>query len=128
MNCHSFISEFDTLEREEVLQLFAQCIAQLPATQKIVLAMYYHENLQLAEIATALGLTECEIDQMRAKALGALQTKLADQIGLTALPAGFDNVTQTSQGSRQPGAGPEKRCMFRRFRGPFPVGRATGSA
>ena len=79
MNCHFLISKFDALEHDEVLQLFVRCIAELPPTQKTVLAMYYHEHLQPAEIATAFGLTEFEIDQIRAKALAALQTMLAAQ-------------------------------------------------
>ena len=79
MNSHSLVFE---LEREDVLQLFVHCLAQLSLTEKTVLAMYYHENLQLAEKATGFGLTELEVDQMRAKALDTFQTKLAAEIGL----------------------------------------------
>ena len=89
MNSHSSISEFDAFERNEVLSLLVQCIAQLPPTQKTVLAMYYHENWQPAEIAACVGLTECEIDQIRAETLALLQTMLAGQLGLAELPVGF---------------------------------------
>jgi RNA polymerase sigma factor for flagellar operon FliA len=65
--------EFDVLQRDDVLELLVQCIAQLPLTPKRVLAMYYHENLGLAEIAACLDLTECEIEQIRAETVGLLQ-------------------------------------------------------
>lgn len=89
MNCYrigSLTWEFDASERIEVLSLLVQCIEQLPQMSKKVLAMCYEENLQLAEIATALGLTEYEVDQMRAKTLDLLQTMLATQLRFTELP------------------------------------------
>jgi hypothetical protein len=98
MNSHSSISDFDAFDRNEVLSLLVQCIAELSPTQKTVLALYYHENLQLAEIATCVGLTECEIDQIRAETLALLRTMLAAQIGLAELPVGFDNVAEHGSG------------------------------
>jgi DNA-directed RNA polymerase specialized sigma24 family protein len=74
------IWDFDTFDRAEVLSLLAQCVARISQIPKKVLAMYYYENLQVAEIATGLGLTEYEIDQMRAKTLDLLQTVLATQL------------------------------------------------
>ena len=78
----SLICEFDASERDEVLSLLIQCVARLPEMQKKVLAMYYYENLELSEIATGIGLTEYETDQMRAGALCVLQAKLAIELGL----------------------------------------------
>jgi DNA-directed RNA polymerase specialized sigma subunit len=82
----SSISGFDNLQRDDVLELLAQCIAQLPRTQKTVLALYYHEDLEPAEIAACLDLTECEIEQIRAETLELLQSTLGGQIGLPELP------------------------------------------
>ncbi|MGA8654939.1 MAG: sigma factor-like helix-turn-helix DNA-binding protein [Chthoniobacterales bacterium] len=84
MDCHrigSLTCTLDASERNEVLSLLVQCLAQLPQMPKKVLAMYYDENLQLAEIATEFGLTEYEVDQLRAKTLGILQTMLITQLG-----------------------------------------------
>jgi len=86
MDCDSSISQFDALQRDDVLEPLAQCIGQLPPTQKTVLAMYYHENLEPTEIAACLGLTECEIDQIRAQTVEFLQTRLTAQIGLAGCP------------------------------------------
>jgi RNA polymerase sigma factor FliA len=41
-------------QRQKVILLLAQRIAQLPPMQKKVLAMYYHQNMQLAEIGGPL--------------------------------------------------------------------------
>jgi len=73
MGGDSSIFEFDALQRDDVLELLVQCIAQLPLTPKTVLAMYYHENLELAEIAACLDLTESEIEQIRAETVGLVQ-------------------------------------------------------
>ena len=92
MDCHLAISEFDALRREAVLELLAECIVQLPPTQKTVLTMYYHENLEPTEIAVWLGLTECEIEQVRAETSELLRTMLAAQIGLPELLASCDSA------------------------------------
>jgi DNA-directed RNA polymerase specialized sigma subunit len=91
MNCDLSISEFDGLQHEAVLELLAQRIVELSPTQQTVLAMYYYENLEPTEIAACLGLTECEIEQVRVETLGLLRTMLAAQIGVPELPASFDN-------------------------------------
>jgi DNA-directed RNA polymerase specialized sigma subunit len=84
------VSEFDALQRDDVLELLAQCIAQFPEVQKTALALYFHEDLEPAEIATCLDLTECEIEQIRAETVGLLRTRLAGQLDLSELPASSD--------------------------------------
>ena len=89
MENHSSISEFEALPRDEVLELLVQCILQLSPTQKTILAMYYHEELETAEIAACVGLTEGELHQVRAETLGLLRTMLTAQIDLL-LESGTD--------------------------------------
>jgi DNA-directed RNA polymerase specialized sigma24 family protein len=84
------ISEFGALPRDEVLELLVQCISQLSPTQKTILALYYHEDLEPAEIAACVGLTEGEFDQVRAETVRLLRTMLTAQIVLPELPASFD--------------------------------------
>ena len=91
MDCDFSISEFGALQREGVLELLAQCIVQLSPTQKTVLAMYYHENLEPTEIGACLDLTESEIKQVCVEMSGLLRTMLAAQIGVPELPGNFDN-------------------------------------
>ena len=90
MDNHSSISEFDALPRDEVLELLVKCISELSRTQKTILAMYYHEDLEPAEIAACVGLTDSELDQIHAETVGLLRTMLAAQIGLPELPVTFD--------------------------------------
>lgn len=66
----------ETLEREEAAQIVAQQIAVLPDIQRKVLAMYYHENMRLAEIAAVFHLTESRICQIHAQAVLSLRTHL----------------------------------------------------
>ena len=90
MDSHSSISEFDALQRDEVLELLVQCISQLSPTQKTILAMYYHEDLEPGETAPCVEPTEGEVDQIRAETVRLLRTMLAAQLGLPELPASFD--------------------------------------
>jgi len=90
MENHSSISEFEALPRDEVLELLVQCILQLSPTQKTILAMYYHEELEPAEIAACVGLTEGELDQVRAETVQLLRTMLAARISLPELPGSFE--------------------------------------
>jgi len=64
------------LQRKRDILLLAQRLGQLPRVQKKVLAMYYYENLQPAEIASYLGLTEHGIELILSQTVRLLQTKL----------------------------------------------------
>lgn len=65
-----------SMENEELGQLLAQKIQELPDIQRRVLAMYYHENLRLAEIAAVFNLTESRICQIHARALLGLRAQI----------------------------------------------------
>jgi DNA-directed RNA polymerase specialized sigma subunit len=71
------ISELDASKREEALSVLVECISQLPSKPKKVLAMYYYEGFHVADIAMCLALTEYEVDQIRATALGLVRTALS---------------------------------------------------
>ena len=107
MDCDLSISEFDGLQHEAVLELLAQCIVELSPTQQTVLAMYYHENLEPTGIAACLGLTECEIEQVRVETLGLLRTMLAAQIGLAELPEIGPSTPTLGDGIKTGGVGDE---------------------
>jgi RNA polymerase sigma factor for flagellar operon FliA len=63
----------ETMKREMV-RLVVERMQQMPDIQKKVLAMYYFENLRLAEIAAAFGLTESRICQIHSQAVLSLRT------------------------------------------------------
>jgi RNA polymerase sigma factor FliA len=76
----SFSCEFDPSDRNKILELLAQRIAQLPRIPKEVLALYYYENLRLTEIANGLGLTGNEIELIRTQTVRLLRNKLAGDL------------------------------------------------
>lgn len=63
----------DDLERRELHQLVAQKIRELPDIQRKVLAMYYFEEMRLAEIAAVFKLTESRICQIHAQSILSLR-------------------------------------------------------
>lgn len=65
------------LEDEELSKLVAQKISELPDMQRRVLAMYYHENLRLAEIAAVFKLTESRICQIHSRAILTLRAQIS---------------------------------------------------
>lgn len=64
------------MEKEELWKLAAQRISELPDIQKRILAMYYFENMRLAEIAAVFDLTESRICQIHAQAILGLRAFL----------------------------------------------------
>jgi RNA polymerase sigma factor for flagellar operon FliA len=66
----------DRMEREELMQVMARCIAALPETPRKILAMYYHENMRLAEIAAVFKLTESRICQIHSQTVLSLRAAI----------------------------------------------------
>lgn len=63
----SDVSVRDKMEKAELMQLVAKRIEELPEIPKKILAMYYFENMRLAEIAAVFNLTESRICQIHAQ-------------------------------------------------------------
>ena len=62
------------MEKDEVTQLVAERINQLPEVPRKVLAMYYFQDMRLAEIAAVFGLTESRICQIHSQAIISLRS------------------------------------------------------
>ncbi len=56
----------------------ADAIARLPEREKLVIALYYYENLTLREIGEVLGVTESRISQLHTKAVLRLRSRMTD--------------------------------------------------
>ncbi len=63
----------ERMEQEELMQLVARRIETLPEIPRKILAMYYHENMRLAEIAVVFGLTESRICQIHSQTVLSLR-------------------------------------------------------
>jgi RNA polymerase sigma factor for flagellar operon FliA len=57
----------------------ADAIATLPEHEKLVIALYYYENLTLREIGEVLGVTESRISQLHTKAVLRLRSHMFEE-------------------------------------------------
>jgi RNA polymerase sigma factor for flagellar operon FliA len=60
----------------ETKDRLADAIARLPEREKLVVALYYYENLTLREIGEVLGVTESRVSQLHTKAVLRLKSAL----------------------------------------------------
>jgi RNA polymerase sigma factor for flagellar operon FliA len=64
----------------ELRDRIADAIAALPEREKLVIALYYYENLTLREIGEVLGVTESRVSQLHTKAVLRLRSKLSAEL------------------------------------------------
>ena len=65
-------------EREEIRKVVAEAISELPEKEKLVIVLYYHEDLTFKEIGDVLEVSESRISQLHAKANLRLRAKLTN--------------------------------------------------
>jgi RNA polymerase sigma factor for flagellar operon FliA len=70
------------LSLKTVKETVAQAIEELPERQRLVLSLYYYEDLNLKEIGQVLRVTESRVSQLHAQAVTRLRAKLAAQLGV----------------------------------------------
>ena len=64
------------MDATETKDRLADAIARLPEREKLVVALYYYENLTLREIGEVLGVTESRVSQLHTKAVLRLKAAL----------------------------------------------------
>jgi len=67
------------MDASELKDRVADAIARLPEREKLVIALYYYENLTLREIGEVLGVTESRISQLHTKAVLRLRSRLGEE-------------------------------------------------
>ncbi len=72
----------DGITRDEEASAVLEALRTLTERDRLVLTLYYFEELKLAEIAEVLDLTESRISQIRSKALRTLRAELAGLRGV----------------------------------------------
>jgi RNA polymerase sigma factor FliA len=65
------------LDRTEMREALSESIAALPEREKIVVTLYYYEELTLREIGEVLGVTESRVSQLHTKAILRLRARLS---------------------------------------------------
>jgi RNA polymerase sigma factor for flagellar operon FliA len=71
-----------TIERKELRAHLARAIGNLPERERQILALYYEEELTLAEIGEVIGVCESRVCQLRGLAVSRLRTILREALGL----------------------------------------------
>jgi RNA polymerase sigma factor FliA len=66
-----------TLSQTEMREAIADAIARLPEREKLVVTLYYYEELTLREIGEVLGVTESRVSQLHTKAVLRLKARLS---------------------------------------------------
>jgi len=66
------------MDATDLRDRIADAIARLPEREKLVVALYYYENLTLREIGEVLGVTESRVSQLHTKAVLRLRGRMTD--------------------------------------------------
>lgn len=70
------VNPLDGIESQSLRENLAQCISQLPERERMVLALYYDEELNLKEIGMVLGVSESRVSQIHSQAAMRLRARM----------------------------------------------------
>ncbi len=68
------------LERDDLRRVLAKVLGTLTEQERLVIKMYYFEELLLKEIAAVLGVTESRVCQIHGRIMGVLRARVAQQL------------------------------------------------
>lgn len=66
----------EIIEKTEVKELLAKAIDKLPENERLVLSLYYYDELTLREISIIMNLSEARISQLHTKGVFRLRSEL----------------------------------------------------
>ncbi len=72
---------FDETASREMIERVAALIEQLTPREKLVLSLYYNDELNMREAAEVMGITEGRVSQLHAQALSRLRKEFTSQHG-----------------------------------------------
>ena len=70
----------DQLESKETRGILRELLQGMPERERLVLTLYYYEELTLAEIGEVLGVTESRVCQIHGKSIQRLKTRLRERV------------------------------------------------
>ena len=70
------------LERTELRRLLAKALMELPERERQILALYYEEEMTMAEIGAVIGVCESRVSQLRSLALSRLRTSMREALSV----------------------------------------------
>ncbi|MCE5236810.1 MAG: FliA/WhiG family RNA polymerase sigma factor [Clostridiaceae bacterium] len=72
----------ERLESKELKRVLGEMIEALPEKERLVITLYYYEEMTLKEIARVLGVSESRASQIHSKAMLKFRMKLQPTLGL----------------------------------------------
>jgi RNA polymerase sigma factor for flagellar operon FliA len=68
------------LEDRGIKEALVFAIAQLPERERLMMALYYEQDLNLREIGEVMGVTESRVCQLHSQAIARLRTQIAGEV------------------------------------------------
>ena len=100
-------------------QALAQAITRLPDRERLVVTLYYYEELTLREIGEVLSVTESRVSQLHTKAILRLRVRLQGSL---------DHAAWSRRAPARSARRGSRRCSSRRRSAPSPRARDRGDA
>ena len=69
----------DGLQNEDLRRLLTEAIAGLPDRERLVMGLYYDEELNLREIGAVMGVSESRVSQIHSQAVIRLQARIGER-------------------------------------------------
>ncbi|MEJ2142118.1 MAG: RNA polymerase sigma factor FliA [Gammaproteobacteria bacterium] len=69
----------DGLQREDMQRIVTEAIASLPERERLVMALYYDDELNLREIGAVMGVSESRVSQIHSQAVIRLQARMTSR-------------------------------------------------
>ena len=63
-------------QSSEMRRLLAEAIAELPERERLVLTLYYYEELTMREVGATMGVVESRVSQLHSSAMARLRVAL----------------------------------------------------
>jgi RNA polymerase sigma factor for flagellar operon FliA len=69
-----------SLQESELIQVLTRAIDALSERERLVISLYYYEELTLKEISAVIGVSESRVSQIHTKAVASLKKSLAEYV------------------------------------------------
>lgn len=73
---HGNPGPYEGLQKDDFKRCLAEAISGLPERERLVMALYYEEELNLREIGSIIGVSESRVSQIHSQALIRLQARM----------------------------------------------------
>lgn len=77
-----YISPEDNIEKQELAKILGESLELLTEKERMVITLYYYEELTLKEISRVLEVTESRVSQLHTKALQKMKKVMGEYMGL----------------------------------------------